>query len=227
MRLPSDALPFLRELAANNNREWFAEHKPRYQALHSDLLDFTDELIGTLMPYDPYLAGLEAKNCLFRIYKDARYARDGLPYKTHFGIHLVTSGKRSDFNRAGFYLHIEPGASMIAGGAHAPSPEWLKQIRLRLLHNGGDFVEIVTEPSFQQFFGQVQGDRLVRPPQGFSGVLADSPHIEWIKYKSLWVKRDLSDAQVGGKKLDEIVTETFLAYQPFQQFLNDAKVSET
>ena len=180
MRLPSDALPFLRELAANNNREWFAEHKPRYQALHSDLLDFTDELIGTLMPYDPYLAGLEAKNCLFRIYKDARYARDGLPYKTHFGIHLVTSGKRSDFNRAGFYLHIEPGASMMAGGAHAPSPEWLRQIRLRLLHNGGDFVETVTEPSFKKMFGEVQGDRLVRPPQGFTGDLADSPYIEWI-----------------------------------------------
>ncbi len=223
MRLPSDALPFLRELAANNNREWFAEHKPRYQALHSDLLDFTDELIGTLMPYDPYLAGLEAKNCLFRIYKDARYARDGLPYKTHFGIHLVTSGKRSDFNRAGFYLHIEPGASMMAGGAHAPSPEWLRQIRLRLLHNGGDFVETVTEPSFKKMFGEVQGDRLVRPPQGFTGDLADSPYIEWIKYKSLWVKRDLTDAQISGKKLAEIATETFLVYQPFQRFLNEAR----
>ena len=223
MRLPSDALPFLRELAANNNREWFAEHKPRYQALHSDLLDFTDELIGTLMPYDPHLAGLAAKNCVFRIYKDARYARDGLPYKTHFGIHLVTSGKRSDFNRAGFYLHIEPGASMIAGGAHAPSPEWLRQIRLRLLHNGGAFVETVTAPSFKKMFGEVQGDRLVRPPQGFTGDLADSPYIEWIKYKSLWVKRDLSDAQISGKKLAEIVTDSFVAYQPFQQFLNEAR----
>lgn len=223
MRLPSDALPFLCELAANNNREWFNEHKPRYQQLHSDLLDFTDELIGALMPYDPHLAGLEAKNCLFRIYKDARYARDGAPYKTHFGIHLVTSGKRSDFNRAGFYLHIEPGASMIAGGAHAPSPEWLRQIRLRLLHNGGDFVETVTEPSFKKMFGEVQGDRLVRPPQGFTGDLADSPYIEWIKYKSLWVKRYLSDTQIGGKKLAEIATETFVAYQPFQQFLNEAR----
>ena len=223
MKLPSDALPFLRELAANNNREWFNEHKPRYQALHSDLLDFTDELIGTLMPYDPHLAGLAAKNCVFRIYKDARYARDGLPYKTHFGIHLVTSGKRSDFNRAGFYLHIEPGASMMAGGAHAPSPEWLRQIRLRLLHNGGDFVETVTAPSFKKMFGEVQGDRLVRPPQGFTGDLADSPYIEWIKYKSLWVKRDLSDAQISGNKLAEIATQTFVAYQPFQQFLNEAR----
>ena len=223
MRLPSDALPFLRELAANNNREWFNEHKPRYQQLHSDLLDFTDDLIGTLMPYDPHLAGLEAKNCLFRIYKDARYARDGAPYKTHFGIHLVTSGKRSDFNRAGFYLHIEPGASMIAGGAHAPSPEWLRQMRLRVLHNGGDFVGTGTEPSFKKMFGEVQGDRLVRPPQGFTGDLADSPYIEWIKYKSLWVKRYLSDTQIGGKKLAEIATETFVAYQPFQQFLNEAR----
>jgi len=78
--LPSDALPFLRELAANNQREWFNEHKTRYQQLHSELLDFTDELIGALIPYDPLLIGVAPKNCLFRIYKDARYARDGAPY---------------------------------------------------------------------------------------------------------------------------------------------------
>ena len=223
MRLPADTLPFLRDLAQNNNREWFTEHKSRYQQLHGELLDFTGDLIGTLVPYDPHFAGLEPKNCLFRIYKDARYARDGQPYKTHFGIHLVSSGKRSDFNRAGFYLHIEPGASMIGGGAHSPSPEWLKQIRLHLLHNGSEFVEIVTDPSFKKMFGEVQGDRLVRPPQGFAGEIAESPYIDWIKYKSLWVKRVLSDAQISGNRLEKICVDTFTAYQPFQQFLNEAR----
>ena len=223
MRLPSDALPFLRELAANNKREWFNEHKTRYQQLHSELLDFTDELIGALIPYDPLLIGVEPKNCLFRIYKDARYARDGAPYKTHFGIHVVSSGKRSDFNRAGFYLHIAPDSSMIGGGAHAPSPEWLKQIRLHILHNGAELMRVIEDETFTQYFGRLHGDRLVRPQQGFTGERAASPSIEWIKFKALWVQRNLSDAQMRSTKLEQTVLETYLAYQPLQRFLNEAR----
>lgn len=219
MQIPSDTLPFLRELAANNQREWFAEHKARYTQLHSELLDFTTDLLGLLIPYDPHLIGVEPKNCLFRIYKDARFARDGAPYKTHFGIHIVSSGKRSDFNRAGFYLHIEPDASMVAGGAHAPSPTWLKQIRRRISHNGGELVEILNTPEFKKIFGQLQGERLVRPPQGFS---VDDPHIELIKHKTLWVSRPMDNAVFGQKDLRRHLTAAFLAYQPFQQFLNSA-----
>ena len=219
MHLPSDTLPFLRELASNNNREWFNEHKARYQTLHSELLDFTDDLIGVLIAHDPQLIGVEAKNCLFRIYKDARFARDGAPYKTHFGIHVVSSGKRSDFNRAGFYLHIEPGASMIAGGAHSPSPEWLKQIRQRISHNGSELQAILKDKNFKKYFGEVQGTQLVRPPQGFS---KDDAHIELIKYITLWVKSDVSDDIIVGKKLHAHIDKVFSAYQPFQQFLNAA-----
>lgn len=219
MQLPSDTLPFLRELANNNNREWFAEHKTRYQTLHSELLDFTDDLIGVLIAHDPLLIGVEPKNCLFRIYKDARFARDGAPYKTHFGIHVVSSGKRSDFNRAGFYLHIEPNASMIAGGAHSPSPAWLKQIRLRILHNGSELQAILQDKNFKKYFGEVQGERLLRPPQGFS---KDDVNIELIKYKTLWVKSDVSDETIAGNKLHTHIDKVFTAYQPFQQFLNSA-----
>ena len=219
MKLPSDTLSFLRELANNNNREWFAEHKTRYQILHSELLDFTDDLIGVLIAHDPLLIGVEPKNCLFRIYKDARFARDGAPYKTHFGIHVVSSGKRSDFNRAGFYLHIEPNASMIAGGAHAPSPEWLKQIRLRISLNGSELQTILQDKNFKKYFGEVQGERLLRLPQGFS---KDDANIELIKYKTLWVKSDVSDETIAGQKLRTHIDKVFTVYQPFQQFLNSA-----
>ncbi len=221
MQLPSDTLPFLRALANHNNREWFNEHKPRYQQLHSELLDFTDELIGVLIAHDPMFIGVEPKNCLFRIYKDARFARDGEPYKTHFGIHVVSSGKRSDFNRAGFYLHIEPDASMIAGGAHSPSPEWLKQIRQRIAHNGSELTQILQDKTFKKYFGELQGDQLVRPPQGFS---KDDVHIELIKRKALWVKSDVPDDIITGKKLHAHIDKVFTAYQPFQQFLNEAAV---
>lgn len=219
MQLPSDTLPFLRELANNNNREWFTEHKARYQNLHSELLDFTDELIGALIAHDPQFIGVEPKNCLFRIYKDARFARDGAPYKTHFGIHVVSSGKRSDFNRAGFYLHIEPEASMIAGGAHSPSPEWLKHIRLRISHNGGELRAMIADKNFKKYFGEIQGAQLTRPPQGFS---AEDANIDLIKYKALWVKSNVPDDIVAGKKLRAHIDKVFTAYQPFQQFLNSA-----
>ena len=219
MQLPKDALPFLRELSAHNNREWFNEHKARYQILHEELLDFTQALIETLIPHDPQLIGVEPKNCLFRIYKDARFARDGAPYKTHFGIHIVSSGKRSDFNRAGFYLHIEPEASMMAGGAHSPSPEWLKHIRQHIARNPTAWTHIIQAPEFQNYFAQVQGEQLKRPPQGYT---IDEPMIDWIKYKTLWVKHPIDDAQMSAAALTNYLEQVYMVYRPFQEFLNSA-----
>ena len=108
---------------------------------------------------------------------------------------------------------------MIAGGAHSPSPAWLKQIRLRILHNGSELQAILQDKNFKKYFGEVQGERLLRPPQGFS---KDDVNIELIKYKTLWVKSDVSDETIAGNKLHTHIDKVFTAYQPFQQFLNSA-----
>ena len=158
MQLPDDTLPFLNELKHHNNREWFHDNKPRFVALQAQLYDFIDALIFEMASLAPEHMGIEAKQCLFRIHKDARFSKDKIPYKTHLGIHIAPSGHRADFGRAGFYLHIEPNASMIGGGAHAPSSTWLQRIRQEIALNGQVLERLLDDPIFKEWFGALRGD---------------------------------------------------------------------
>jgi uncharacterized protein (TIGR02453 family) len=219
MALPKDAFAFLTELKRNNNREWFHDQKPRFKLLNEAMLDFIDELIDALIPYDPLLAGVHPRDCLFRLHKDARFSKGQAPYKTHFGIHLVNTGKRSDFNRAGFYLCIEPNGCLMAGGAHAPSAPWLLNIRRDIEAGGSEFQAILDNPTFQQWFDGLRGAKLIRPPRGFS---ADLAQIELIKHRAFWVQHEFADEIATGNTLIEYYTQAFQVYQPLQLFLNQA-----
>ena len=63
-------IEFLTELRSHNNREWFQDNKNRYDALRKGFIDEVQDLIGRISLFDPEVAGLEAKDCLFRIYRD-------------------------------------------------------------------------------------------------------------------------------------------------------------
>lgn len=217
MPIPADTLPFLKDIAANNNREWYTANKERYADLQAELLVMTDDLIGQLAQRDPQFGGVEAAKCLFRIHKDARFAK-GVPYKTHIGIHIVASGHRADFNRAGFYLHIEPNASFVAGGAHAPGAEWLKVIRQHLINDGSSFEAILNDKTFKKWYGELEGESLKRPPNGFN---IETPYMEWVKRKAFTVSHPLSDDELMDKKFLSTYTKAFEVYQPFMNFLND------
>ena len=219
MQLPNDTLPFLNELKQHNNREWFNDNKPRFVALQAQLYDFIDALIFEIASLAPEHMGIEAKQCLFRIHKDARFSKDKTPYKTHLGIHIVPSGHRADFERAGFYLHIEPNASMIGGGAHAPSSAWLQRIRHEIARNGQTLEQLLDDPMFKKWFGSVRGDALKRPPAGYT---VDSPHLHLLKQKALWVQHSVDDGQLSDAHFVSHFAEAFTIYRPLQMFLNDA-----
>lgn len=219
MQLPNDTLPFLNELKQHNNREWFNDNKPRFVALQAQLYDFIDGLIFEIASLAPEHMGIEAKQCLFRIHKDARFSKDKTPYKTHLGIHIVPSGHRADFERAGFYLHIEPNASMIGGGAHAPSSAWLQRIRHEIARNGQTLEQLLDDPMFKKWFGSVRGDALKRPPAGYK---VDSPHLHLLKQKALWVQHSVDDEQLSDAHFVSHFAEAFTIYRPLQMFLNDA-----
>ena len=212
-------MPFLNELKQHNNREWFNDNKPRFVALQAQLYDFIDALIFEIASLAPEHMGIEAKQCLLRIHKDARFSKDKTPYKTHLGIHIVPSGHRADFERAGFYLHIEPNASMIGGGAHAPSSAWLQRIRHEIARNGQTLEQLLDDPMFKKWFGSVRGDALKRPPAGYT---VDSPHLHLLKQKALWVQHSVDDEQLSDAHFVSHFAEAFTIYRPLQMFLNDA-----
>ena len=125
---------FLSELRLHNNREWFQANKPRYDLLHRQFIEVVQELINRMTLFEPELAGLTPKDCIFRIYRDIRFSPDKTPYKTHFGAYIAAyGGRKSEY--AGYYLHLEPGASMLAGGVWCPPPALLKLFRKDIYEN--------------------------------------------------------------------------------------------
>lgn len=68
-----DILTFLRELQENNDREWFAGQKPRYQKLKEGFDELVDRLIAQTAVWDEEVKNLKAKDCVYRIYRDIRF----------------------------------------------------------------------------------------------------------------------------------------------------------
>ena len=119
---------FLTEIKINNDRNWFNANKSKYEEARAEFELFIAELIKKIAGFDPPILRLEAKKCIFRIYRDTRFSKDKKPYKTNFGAHLVDSHERPH-DRAGYYVHLEPGNSFLAGGAYLPPGPWLNAIR--------------------------------------------------------------------------------------------------
>ena len=110
---------FLRELRANNYREWFKKNKARYDVLHKEFVDVVERLIERIAAFDAEIAGLDAARCVYRIYRDIRFSPDKTPYKTHFGAYITGFGGRTSAY-GGYYLHIEPDAPFVSGGVWCP-----------------------------------------------------------------------------------------------------------
>ncbi len=215
-----DILQFLSELKKNNNRDWFQNNKERYNILKSEFEHFTDQLITRISSFDKSVQSRTAKDCVFRIYRDVRFSADKSPYKTHFGAFITPAAVRSDIHsKAGYYIHIEPGASMIAGGAYMPQTSWLKAIRNEIDYNGDVLNQILNSPEFSSTFNALDDVRLTRPPKSFS---PQHPSVELLKYKSFTVSLSVTNQTVLSPDfLDETAKICNLIF-PLNQYLNRA-----
>ena len=116
-------LDFLSKLKENNNREWFQANKKFYEEAKSEVEAFVDDLIPRMAAFEPSLKYVTAKECMFRIFRDVRFSKDKVPYKTNMGAWITKGGRKSP--GPGYYLHIQPGESMLAGGVYMPEPDKL------------------------------------------------------------------------------------------------------
>ena len=146
--MQSSTLQFLRNLEKNNNRDWFNENKTLYQEAQQDVISFVEKLIEEMADFDEEMGKLEAKKSVFRIYRDTRFSKDKTPYKTNFGAGL---GMGKGNKISGYYLHIEPGKSFLAGGVYKPEPSVLKTIRQEISAFGDEFKAILEQDEFSLF----------------------------------------------------------------------------
>lgn len=194
-------LQFLTELTANNNREWFEENKTTYVECRNKIVFTTDVLINEIRKFDHTLPLLDAKECMFRIFRDVRFSPDKRPYKTNFGSYIAKGGRKSEC--PGYYFHIEPGQSFVGGGIYRPSSAPLKAIRNFIDKNGQEFSEVINDKHFKSAVPQVFDDRVKTAPKGFQ---KDHPYIELLRYKSFAFSAHVTDESlVDGTFIDGAV----------------------
>jgi uncharacterized protein (TIGR02453 family) len=192
----AELFAFLRELAANNDREWFAANKARYVAeVQEPALAFVEDVGLRLPEVSRHLVADPRTNggSLFRIYRDVRFSRDKSPYKTHVGIQFRHERTR-DVHAPGIYLHLEPGTVFLACGVWHPDPDTLHAIRTSIAEHPERWRGIVEAPEFEGRF-RLGGEGLKRPPAGFD---RDHPLIEEIKRKDFIAITDLSESEATG-----------------------------
>jgi uncharacterized protein (TIGR02453 family) len=215
--ISKDTLAFLKELKANNERDWFEANKMRYKLAHDGLIAFVDGLLPTLSKLDKTIQSVEAKKTVFRIYRDVRFSPDKSPYKTNMGAHVHAGGKNE--SRAGFYIHIEPGNCFLAGGAYAPPGPWMKAIRKEIHHNAAPLKKILASASFKKYFGEMEGESLKTSPRDYD---VDHPEIELLRRKSFLAVHKVKDSQLTKNDYAKHCKEVFKALAPFDAYLNMA-----
>lgn len=210
-------LAFLGELAANNNRAWFEQNKPRYEALvREPALDFIDAMAPALQDFAPHFRADLRKvgGSLMRVYRDTRFARDKTPYKTNIGIQFRHElGK--DVHAPGFYLHISTAESFLAAGCWHPAADALGRIRDLVAQQPEQWFAARDDERFAAYW-MLDGDSLIRPPRGYA---ADHPAIDDLKRKDFIALAPLAKSEVIGPRLLERATTQFAAAVPLMKFL--------
>lgn len=203
-------LNFLLELKQNNNREWFNEHKPEFQIEQKKTKDFF-ETVKTALEKNDVIEKLK----MFRIYRDIRFSNDKTPYKIHLSGHFVREGKE---RRGGYYLHIEPNGSFLAGGFWNLNKEDLFRIRKEFEMDTEEIREIISQKNFVKHFGKLQGDSLKTAPRGFD---KEHPDIDLIRMKQFIVTRKFTDKEVLADDFLNEVEKSFRAMRPFFDYMSD------
>jgi uncharacterized protein (TIGR02453 family) len=211
-------LDFLDQLNHNNNKEWFDKNRSLYASAKANFENFVQNLIHEIIEFEPIMKGLEVKSCVFRINRDIRFSNDKSPYKTNMGAFMVRGGKQNGDKYAGYYFHIEPGKSMLAGGAYVPPAQWLTAIREKIDDEPEKFLAILNNDKFKKYFGQLEGEKLKKAPKGFP---PDHKYIELLKYKSYLVVQEVPDKVVLSNGYFQHALDVFRTMKPLNDFLNE------
>jgi uncharacterized protein (TIGR02453 family) len=218
--LQRQTLTFLTQLKQNNNAAWFAANRPVYEAARTDFQQVVAQVLTTLAASDPAIAEarLDPRKCVFRINRDVRFSADKTPYKSHFAAWFNVGGKGSP--TAGYYLHVEPGASFVAGGMYMPASDVLSRIRQEIDYDLNAFEALLNQPAFVQQFKELSGEHMLkRPPKGYDEA---NPALRYLKLKSFIASRPLSDSELSMPELTKQVETAFAGLQPLIAFLNKA-----
>lgn len=217
--IEKQTLVFLKDLAENNNRDWFSLNKSRYLKSQENVIQFLDQLIGKMNQHDR-LETQSGKESLYRIYNDVRFSKDKSPYNPRFAGKLK---RHKPMLRGGYYFWIKPGESKVGCGFTYPNAEDLLRIRQDIDINYKQWERLLNSKPLQSVFGNMQGHLLKTSPRGFA---KDHPAIELLRHKQFWFEHTFTDKEVLSDDFLEQVIKTFKSIRPFFNHMSDVLTTD-
>ena len=218
--IPSDkraeiCLQYLRQIAVNNNREWFHEHRDLYDEARAAFESMVHDLIVRIAAFDPSVQYLTVADCTYRFYRDTRFSPDKSPYKRHFGAYINARGKKS--NHGGYYMHLEPEGCLVAGGAYCLPSDVLRAVRQSICEQPETFHRIVGSDPFHSLFPVLGETRVKTIPKGFP---KDFPYPEYIRCKDYSCCHPVPEDFFTTPDWLERTAGMFEIMKPFLDFVN-------
>ena len=223
-----EAIDFLAELAANNDRAWFQPRKAEYEALLKRPMEELCEALEAEFRAREIPLHADAVKSPFRIYRDTRFSKDKSPYKTHIAASFMWAGDGIDaaagrshtdsVHASGGYFHLQPGEIFVGGGVWHPEKEWLTAFRDRIVDHADEFQRVVAEPEFKKTFGDISddGESLKRVPPGYP---PDHSAADLLRKKNVTFGRRLSDAEALSPQLPTTIADAFDVATPLMRWL--------
>ena len=226
---------FLRQVMANNNREWFQEHKKAYEAAKAEFERGVQQALERIVTFDPEIAHVQVKDCTYRFYRDTRFSNDKSPYKNHFGAYINAKSKKA--LRGGYYIHLEPDHCLLAVGNYwlptniltscrnemmANTDQWLKCVESKefVKYFGSDAVGSMKEPTNVDSWDQPQGFGLVKLKTCPSGFPKDWEHVRYLRLKDYCCWHAVPETFFEGDSWLDEMERMFRAAKPMMDFMN-------
>lgn len=223
-------LTFLQDVAANNNREWFQQHRDEYEACRDDFNQFVEEVINAIAAFDPTIAHLKAKDCVYRFYRDIRFSSDKSPYKRHFGAYISAHGRKG--LHGGYYVHLQPGNCLLAVGAYWLPTNILTSMRNEIMGNIDEWRHCVENRKFISYFGHPNSGEwtddkptakgfgiscLKKAPKDFP---SDYEFLHYLRMKDYCAWHTVSEDFFDGDSWRRPLVDIFKTAKPMNDFVN-------
>ena len=219
---PAEGLQFLRDIEANNNKEWFQANKPTYQAvLLAPAQDFVAALGSQLQALDPAIVidtRSDGRGVLMRFYRDTRFSKDKSPYKTNIA-GMFTDGAGNKTTRPAYSFHMGADSMELMAGMFKFSKQQLAAYREAVAGEqaGSELVEILRALGAAGNY-HLSGEHYKRVPAGFE---ADHPRADLLRYAGLYAYPDpLEGDLLDSPQLVDAAMAHFTTMAPVYQWLS-------
>jgi len=219
-KIEKASFDFLKTLSKHNDREWFNAHKDQYLRAHENLADFAGALLAQMNRHDN-IETASGKASLFRIYKDIRFSKDKTPYNTHWNGGFKRATKKL---RGGYYFHLQPGQSFVAGGFWGPSSPDLQRIRQDIAANYKEWKKVLSAKPLVATFGKMTGDQLGSAPRGYA---KDDPAIDLLRYKQFLLRHNFTDEEVLSPDFAKKASDVFKKMRPFLNHMSEILTTDS